>query len=146
MNGINFKANSSNGPEIEVNSVIKESVWNMGFAFQYKNPPGTDAILIRLMVPSDLNITKDVKLKLWLYDSKENYPLILGSSPEYRVILNNVIIANHAKPKYRIDQFSLGNYEEISISNRLRAGSNTLIIAVDTENSVFLKLWKVEIH
>ena len=146
MNGVNFKSNSNNGPKIIKNDVVNENIWNMGFAFQYKNPPGTDAVLIRFKAPIDLNITKDIKLKIWLYGSKEKYPLVLGANAEYRVILNNVIIAKHVKPKYSIDQFSKRNYEEISISNHLRAGSNTLIIAVDTDNTLFLKLWKVEIQ
>ncbi|KAA3615031.1 MAG: PEGA domain-containing protein [Calditrichaeota bacterium] len=146
MNGINFKVNSGNGPDFEADEIIGEKVWNMGFAFQYKNPPGTDAVLIRFNTPSDMNITKDVKLKLWLYESKSKYPLVLGSRAEYRVILNNVIIANHVKPKFTMDQFSSSNYEEISISEHLRAGGNVLIIAVDTDNAVFLKFWKAEIR
>ncbi len=146
MTGVNFKANSSNGPDVVPNKIINENVWNMGFAFQYKNPPGNDAILIRFRTPADLNITKDIKLKLWLYDSKEKYPLILGSKAEYRIVLNNVIIADHIKPKYNVDQFAGDKYDEFSISQHLRAGTNVLIISVTADNARFLKFWKAEIH
>jgi PEGA domain len=146
MTGTNFKANSSNGPDVVSNKIINENVWNMGFAFQYKNPPGNDAILIRFRTPVDLNITKDIKLKLWIYDSKEKYPLILGSKAEYRIVLNNVIIADHVKPKYHIMDFAEGKYDEVSISQHLRAGTNVLIISVTADNARFLKFWKAEIN
>ena len=71
LKGINFKTNSINGPDIITNSFINKDVWNLGFAFQYKSPPGNDAIFIRFEVPNDLHLTNDILLRLWIYSTEE---------------------------------------------------------------------------
>jgi len=146
MSGVNFKANSANGPEVVVNKAINENIWEMGFAFQYKNPPGSDAVFIRFQAPSDLNVTEEIKLKLWLYSTNEDYPLVIGGKPEYKVIFNNIIIVNGATPKYTIDQISENNFEEIPLSKHLKSGINSIIISTGSDNSRFMEFWKAEIR
>lgn len=146
MSGINFKANSSNGPDIVLNKTINQNVWEMGFAFQYKNPPGSDAIFIRFQAPKDLNITDGVNLRLWMYSKDENYPLVISGKSEYKVIFNNVIILEKKTPTFKLSQISENNFEEIPLSRYIKSGINTLIISTDTDNSQFMEFWKAEIH
>jgi len=146
MSGINFRANSSNGPEVLVNKTINENVWEMGFAFQYKNPPGSDAVFIRFQAPADLNVTKEINLKLWIYSTDENYPLVIGGDAKYRVIFNNVAIVDGKSPRYSLNQISEKNHEEISLSPYIKSGINTLIISTASDNSRFMEFWKAEIN
>jgi PEGA domain len=145
MSGVNFKANSSNGPELVLNKSINENVWQIGFAFQYQNPPGSDAIFVRFQAPNDLNVTEDIHLKLWIYSTNDDYPLVIGGKAEYQVIFNNVIIVNGKTPKYTMSQISENNYEVFSLSSHIKSGVNTLIIAASPENSRFMQFWKAEI-
>ena len=146
MSGVNFKANSTNGPEVVVNRKINENVWEMGFAFQYKNPPGSDAIFVRFQAPRDLNITEEVKLRLWIYSTDEDYPLVIGGNAGYKVVFNNVAIVDGKAPRYTVEQISQENFEEITLTQYLKSGINTLIISTATDNSRFMQFWKAEIN
>jgi len=146
LKGINFKANSTIGPEIITNDVINNNVWNMGFAFQYKSPPGSDAIYVRFDLPYDLNITNDINLKLWIYKTDDSYPLAIGSESIYTIVFNNRIIVNGKTPRYDISQISEKNYEEISIANSIKPGVNILIVACSPKNTQFMDLWKLIIN
>lgn len=146
LNGINFKANSTNGPEILLNNKVNENVWHMGFAFQYKNPPGSDALYIRFELPNDLNISNDTKLKLWLYQSNENYPLVISGKSGYMVAINNKIIVENKQPDNNISQISEDKFEEINVAGYLKSGINNLIISCTPENSRFMHLWKIVIN
>lgn len=146
LKGINFKANSTNGPEIITNKTVNESVWNLGFAFQYKNPPGSDAIYVRFEVPSDLNIADDVKLKMWLYKTDDKYPLAISNTSEYMVVFNNRVIVESRSPRYNLSEISEQNYEEVSITNLVKPGVNILIIAAGPNNTKFLNLWKLVVN
>ncbi len=145
LKGINFKANSINGPDLITNDIINQDIWNLGFAFQYKNPPGSDAIYVRFEVPNDLNISNDIKLKLWLYKTDQDYPLAISSISEYMVVFNNRIILDKKTPRYNISQISENNYEEISIANYIKPGNNILLISCTPNNTQFLNLWKIVI-
>lgn len=146
MTGVNFKQDNTNGPEQIKSALNAKSAWKMGFAFSYRNPPGNDAIVMRFIAPDDLNILNDVKLKLWLYELKENYPLVVGGKARFKVILNNSIIVDNKAPKHSYKTFSPGNFEAISIGARLKPGFNTLIISVADENTRFMELQKIVIE
>jgi hypothetical protein len=146
LSGINFKANATNGPDVILNPTINENVWNLGFAFQYRNPPGNDAIFIRFELPNDFVVSDDVKLKLWLYGTNNNYPLIIGGKSEYLLAMNNRIIFDNKTPRNNISQISANNFEEYSIKDFLKPGVNNLIISCTSNNTRFMHLWKIIIR
>lgn len=146
LSGTLFKESGSNKPEVVNDEKSGHSVWNMGYAFQYKNPPGMDAVLIRFQAPTDLFLLDDKKLKLWLYATDENYPLVLSGKAEFTVILNNSVIAESQKPRYKSDQIAENRYEEIDVSSQLKPGYNSLIISAGKNNTRFMQLWKIAIE
>ncbi|MCB9058147.1 MAG: PEGA domain-containing protein [Calditrichae bacterium] len=146
LSGTLFKESGSNKPDVVVDEKSGHSLWNIGYAFQYKNPPGMDAVLIRFQAPADLFLLDDKNLKLWLYATDENYPLVLSGKAEYTVILNNTVIAESKKPHFNIGQIAENRYEEMNISSQLKPGFNSLIISAGKNNTRFMQLWKIAIE
>ncbi len=146
VKGIEFKRSTENAPEvIEMPNGLGRA-WQMGFAFQYRNPPGSDALELYFQVPSPLNITKDIVLKLWIYNSREKYPLVIGGKARYRVILNNSVVRDHITVKNDLAAAGENAYETVTLSRYLKPGLNKLIIATADDNTVFLNLWKAAIR
>jgi len=142
LTGTTFKSSQENGPEL----LDDRSAWKIGYAFQYQNPPGSDALMIRFRAPQDLTLTNRVELKLEIYGTNENYPLVLGGKTRYRVILNNTVIADQKEPRYSVKEAAAGRYETYTITNNLKPGYNTLIIAAAQGNSAFMELHKIVIE
>ncbi len=146
VKGIEFKRSTENAPEVVDMPNGLGKAWKMGFAFQYRNPPGSDALELYFQVPSPLNITRDVVLKLWLYNSKEKYPLVIGGKARYRVVLNNSVVRDHLTVKNDISAAGDNAYETVVLSRYLKPGLNKLIIATAEDNTLFLNLWKAAIR
>ena len=144
--GIEFNRSTSNGPDVIDMPGGLGKAWHMGFAFQYRNPPGSDALAIYFYVPSPMTITRDIKLKLWLYSTKESYPLVIGGKARYRVILNNSIVRDHFTVKNTLDKAGELRYETVTLSKYIKPGQNKLIISTADDNTVFWNLWKAALQ
>jgi len=146
LKGIQFITNSQAAPEIVKNNPAQQNVWLLNYAFQYSNPPGTDAVAFRFKLPDDLDYNQKIYLKLWIYQTKENYPLTLKGKSAYRVIINNSVYNANLSPKYPLAEISENIFERFEISQYLRRSYNTIIISASTEASAAIALWKVEIE
>lgn len=146
LNGVTFQESSSNKPDVVINEKNGRKVWNMGYAFPYKNPPGMDALLMRFQAPNDLFLLDDINLKLWIYNTDDNYPLVLSGKSQYRVILNNAVVTENRVPRYSINQIAENRFEQINISKFIKPGFNSLIISTGNDNTRFLQLWKVTVE
>jgi len=141
-----FKGSRDRGPEVVPGNGIQEKMWELGYAFEHRDPPGSNGVLIDFTIPNFLNVTKDIKLKLWIYDSGYEYPLVLSGDAEFRVVLNGTTIADNLVPKYNSYITTKNKFEEFFISGNLRVGNNTLIITSGENNTKFIHLWKVVIE
>ena len=146
MNGIQFKKSRLNAPEIIDNSDLNSKVWHMGFAFRHQNPPGKDAMAIYFRMPDELNLSKKIMLKLWVYRSKDKYPLVIGGTGSYQAILNNAFIATHKSVRYKTTEAGPEKFDAITLNRYLKPGLNVLLISVSDENSVFIDLQKIVIE
>ncbi len=146
MNGIEFKKSAINAPEIIDNSTLNQKVWHMGFAFRHQNPPGKDALAVYFRMPDELNLAQNITLKLWIYRSGDKYPLVIGGTSSYQVILNNAIVAARKKVVLKAAETSPRKYDAIPINRYLKPGLNVLLLSVSDENSVFIDLQKIVIE
>jgi hypothetical protein len=143
-NGI-FVRSKSPGPDIiEINDG-ESSAWSLGYAYQYRNPPGSDAIEFNFNIPANIDLSSPVKMRLYIYNSGKNYPLAVGGTPAYTILINNQVYKKNIVVKNKMSELSNYKYEEYLINHMLRRGYNKIRISTNDNTSAFLTLWKVVI-
>ncbi len=138
-----FVRSDSPGPDI-INVKNGESkAWSLGYAYQYRNPPGSDAIEFSFNIPANLDISSPVILRLYIYNSGKNYPLAVGGTPSYTILINNQLYKKNVIAVNKESELSNIKYEEYAINHLLRRGYNKIRISTNENTSAFLTLWKV---
>jgi hypothetical protein len=146
LEGISYKASSQVGPEIRKNETVDADIWYLNYAYQYRNPPGSDAVTFRFRLPETLEITKTINLKLWIYRTGDNYPLTLKGRSAYRIIINKGIVVSSSVPENDVRRISEERYEEIPINEFLKSGYNTVTVSTAPDASAAVVLWKVSVE
>ncbi len=141
-----FQASNQTGPDVTGNATIGEEIWNLGLAFGYRNPPGSDALLFIFSIPENVDLSESIWLKIWAYNTKDYYPLVVKGESAYRIQVNNYKFRNEVRPKYELDQIAPDHYEQFDISNVLQHGRNVILIATTEDATAHLALWKVAIE
>jgi len=140
-----FRTGSQAGPEIKNTGSGGRKYWNMGYAFQYRNPPGRDALDLNFFLPANIDLSQPIMLKVWAYQTKDNYPLVIKGTSSYSIEINRTKFRNKVKPKYSLDKISSENFDRYQINAYLRSGYNKILIASSKNNSAHTAVWKVEI-
>ncbi len=146
LNDERFHSGTDAGPEIRLNETINEKVWMLGYAFQYRNPPGRDIIMFDFMVPVNLDLSIPLKMKLWIYQSKDLYPLILKGNPVYSLSVNRFIVKKQVLPTYKENEISEAHYDSFEINELLEPGFNRIRIATTLSTTAHVMLWKIAIE
>ena len=60
-----FTSDPKNGPEISTMDETGRTIWKLGYAFKYRNPPESDAILFRFQIPKKINLKKFIIRKIY---------------------------------------------------------------------------------
>jgi hypothetical protein len=141
-----FFSDPTNGPEIIKSEELAEKVWSLAYAFAYRNPPENDAIVFTFNVPSSIDLSQNLWLKMWGYKTEENYPMEFNDIQEIRISINNRMIQKDYTPRYSIDQASESKFERFRINNLLRPGTNRLQISTGPVNTTYFALWKISIE
>ena len=140
-----FQASNQTGPEVVMNNTIGQNIWKLGLAFDYRNPPGSDALMFVFNIPDRVNLSESVTLKIWGYSTRDNYPLVVKGETLYRIGINNYKFRNEVKPTYSIDQIGNDHYDKFEISNVLKHGRNVIMIATTEDASAHFALWKISV-
>jgi len=146
LEGLNFKNSVEYGPEIQQDKILNVAAWLLGFAFQYRNPPGKDALLLSFQVPENLNLQEDIHLKLWIYSTGLNYPLAIKGKSYYQIYLNGVKFREEILPGHSQAQAGETAFDSFIINNVLRRGSNRILISTTDQTTAHLVLWKVVVE
>ena len=141
-----FHSDPNNGPETIKSEKLNRLVWQLGYAFKYRNPPECDAILFRFNVPREVNLKEKIFLKLFGYKTKERYPLSISNNSRIQIIINNKVVKNRYEPVYMISEAADSVFEQIEVNTDLQHGNNTIRIATNENNSVYFLLWKILIE
>jgi hypothetical protein len=141
-----FQSDPNNAPELVFLDQFSEQVWILGYAFAYRNPPENDAIEFTFNIPTSIDLSNNMWLKMWGYRTDENYPLEFTSISEIRISVNNRVIQDDLTAKYTLDQAGESNYEQFRINNLIRHGRNRLRISTSAVNTVYFALWKISIE
>jgi len=141
-----FRQSIKVGPEIKENSAIQGKVWSLGFAFQYRNPPGQDALIFNFNIPNNVDLTEPLYLKVYGYQSRDDYPLVIKGKAYYRIDVNNMKLRKEILPKYKEEQIGEERYDAFLINEFLHPGFNRIMIATTKSTTARLTLWKVVIQ
>jgi len=146
LNDDRFRQSIKVGPEIKQNAAINGKVWSLGFAFQYRNPPGQDALILNFNIPDNVDLTEPLHLKIYGYQSHDDYPLVIKGKAYYRIDINNMKLRKEVLPKYTEDQIGEDHYDAFLINEFLHPGFNRIMIATTKRTTARLTLWKVVIQ
>jgi hypothetical protein len=146
LEGVKFKQSKQNGPETKFEQIVNGNIWELGYAFQYRNPPGCDAIAINFNIPKNFDLSGKIKLKIWCYKTKSNYPLAIKGNSYYQVIINNYKFRKEVLPKNSKENMSKSRYDEFVVNEYLKVGFNRIIIATTESTSAHLALWKIAVE
>ena len=146
LNDNQFRQSSKTGPEVRQNEKVKEKVWMLGFAFQFRNPPGQDAMIINFFVPKNMDLSLPLNLKLWAYQSNDLYPLMMRAGSNFSIDVNQKKFRKNILPSFSENEIAPGNYQNFQINELLRPGYNQIMLYTTTSTSSHLMLWKVKIE
>jgi hypothetical protein len=141
-----FHSDPSNGPEIIISEEIGEKIWILAYAFAYRNPPENDAIVFTFDIPSSMDLSQNLWLKMWGYRTEDNYPMEFNSISEIRISINNRMIQKDYTPRYSLEEASESKFERFRINNLVRFGKNRLEISTGPVNTIYFALWKISIE
>ena len=141
-----FHSDPNNGPEIIISEEIGEKVWVLAYAFAYRNPPENDAVVFTFDVPSTIDLSHNLWLKMWGYTTEENYPMEFNSISEIRISINNRMIQRDYTPRYSLEEAGESKLERFRINNLVRHGKNRLQISTGPVNTTYFALWKISIE
>ncbi len=140
-----FHQSNEAGPETELNKSINEKVWKLGYAFQYRNPPGQDALLLNIFIPANLDLSQPLALKLWIYKTQDLYPLILKAGSYYSVNINQYVLRKKILPGHSEKEIGADNYDSFMINKYLHPGNNQILIKTVPSTKSYVTLWKVAV-
>jgi len=141
-----FHSDPGNGPEIVVSDEIGEKIWVLAYAFAYRNPPENDAVVFTFDIPSSIDLSQNLWLKMWGYRTDENYPMEFNSISEIRISINNRMIQKDYTPRYSVEEAGESKFERFRINNLVRHGKNRLQISTGPVNTIYFALWKISIE
>ncbi len=146
FNNFNLIVDNENGPELKSNKSINEQIWYLGYTFQYRNPPGSDALLFEFTIPPNFDLSQPLNLKVWIYQSGNNYPIVVRGKAYYQIIVNGNTFRERVLPKYSIKEISENHFEKFPINEYLRLGKNRIFISTTDNTSEEVALWKIAIN
>ncbi|MEJ2055522.1 MAG: PEGA domain-containing protein, partial [Calditrichaceae bacterium] len=146
FNNSNLIADSDNGPELKSVNGFDHKVWYLGYTFQYRNPPGSDALEFEFTVPSNIDLSQPLYLKVWGYRSGTNYPIVMRGNAYYQIIVNGNTLREKILPKYSLKEIGEDHFDTFRINDYLRHGMNKIFISTTDDTSEELALWKVSIR
>ena len=146
FNNFDLIADSENGPEIKTMENKNDQVWYLGYTFQYRNPPGNDALVFDFTIPQQIDLSQSIDLKVWGYRSGSNYPIVVRGNAYYQIIVNGNTFREQVLPKYKIEEMNEDHFDKFTINEYLRSGSNRIFISTTNETSEDVALWKIAIQ
>lgn len=142
----NLITDDDNGPDLKLNKTINEQIWYLGYTFQYRNPPGSDALQFEFKIPANIDLTQPLNLKIWGYRSGNNYPIVVRGNAYYQIVVNGNTLRDRVLPKYGIKEISEDHFDSFPINEYLQIGKNTIFISTIESTSEEVALWKIAIQ
>ena len=133
------------GPDLHKLPVYNINVYEMGFAFARRNPPGNDFVEVVFDLPENFEKNKILYLTLRGLASNKNYLFNLTKMTDIAVEINGKGIASHHTPINNLDRDEPMGNDTWPISDFLNIGENRIIIRTTEDNKCYYYLHSIEI-
>lgn len=136
----------ANGPGKKFSSAINGVVWYLGYTFPYRNPAGSDAIGLEFNIPEHIDLSQPIRLKLWIYRTRSNYPLVVRGNSYYQILINGNTFRAQVLPQHGEDDMAENNYDVFVVNDYLRPGKNSILLSTIDNTTAEVALWKVALE
>jgi len=136
----------SNGPERKFSSKINADLWYLGYTFPYRNLAGSDAIGLEFSIPEHIDLSQPMRLKLWIYRTRSNYPLVVRGNSYYQILINGNTFRAQVLPQYSEDDMAEDRFDVFVVNDYLRPGENTILLSTTDNSTAEVALWKVALE
>ncbi len=139
-----FTASKDGAPRIVYVDEIKQFAWKFGYAFQYRNPKGSNAVKLSFKLPRNLKFEQKFTLQIVAGASQEKYPLTLSARSDVLIKFNNTILSYYYRPDIIEDS---GKLESTTwdLTPYIKSGQNVLEINTTDKNNIYYLLQRIEI-
>ncbi|RMG62335.1 MAG: PEGA domain-containing protein [Calditrichaeota bacterium] len=141
-----FAASAEAGPEVVYHPVLSDFVWKLGYAFQYRDPHGNDAVKVTFQLPQHIDYEQKFTLEIQAIATREPYPF---PSPrhqsEVQIRLNGQLLNPPYQPRFLEETNGL---ETVSwdVTRLVKPSNNSLVISVTDRNNQYFLLKRVLIY
>lgn len=134
------------GPDLKLQALVNQYVYELGYAFGRRNPPGSDYLELVFDLPDNFNKNKVLQLTLRGAGSDDTYLLNLSKQTDIAVEINGRMVADNYKPMNNINRDGTFGNDTWAISEFLRIGENRIMIRTTEVNKCYYYLHKIEIN
>jgi len=133
------------GPALQKLDAYNIYVYEMGYAFAHRNPPGGDFVEIVFDLPENFNQNKILYLTLRGLASNKNYLFNLTKSTDIAVEINGKVVVNHHTPINNLDRQEPLGGDSWPISDFLKMGENRILVRTTDDNKCYYYLHALEL-
>ncbi len=130
------------GPEIKYLEETHTFVWEMGYAFTNRNPPGQDVIEMTFDLPERFDGVKPLELRLYGYGSDKRFPFVASARSSFDVIVNDRVARQDIAPVSQLGKSAAG-FDAVPINSYLRPGKNSLRVQTSGSSRCYYYLYKI---
>ncbi len=141
-----FAASAQAGPEVIYHPVLSDFVWKLGYAFQYRDPHGNDAVKITFQLPQHIDYEQKFTLEIQAIATQEPYPFPSSTHhSEIQVRLNGKLLEPPYKPRFLEETNAL---ESVTwdVTQLVKPSNNSLVINVTSRNNQYFLLKRILIY
>ena len=134
------------GPELKIQPLLNQYVYELGYAFGRRNPPGSDYLELVFDLPDNFDKNKVLQLTLRGAGSDDTYLLNLSKQTSIAVEINGRLVANNYKPMNNISKDGTFGNDTWAVSEFMRIGENRVMVRTTDSNKCYYYLHKIEIN
>ena len=134
------------GPDIKKLPSYNIYVYEMGYAFARRNPPGSDFVEVIFDLPQNFERNKILYLSLRGLASDNNYLFNLTKVTDIAVEINGRTLITSYPPINNLDREEPLGRDSWPISDFLKIGENRIMIRTTEDNKCYYYLYSIEIN
>ncbi len=131
------------GPGIKHLDEVGAFVWEIGYAFSNRNPPGQDFVEIVFNLPQNWDGNKPLDLHLYGYGSNNKFPFALAGKSTIDVFVNARKIRENFQPTAKLSDKSSSGPDVLPVNSFLQQGENRIRIQASPSSRCFYYLQQI---
>ncbi|TKJ41853.1 hypothetical protein CEE37_04605 [candidate division LCP-89 bacterium B3_LCP] len=131
------------GPGIKYVDEIGAFVWEIGYAYSNRNPPGSDVIEINFDLPENWDGNKALELQIFGFASDKKYPFVISGQALVDVKVNDRQVVTAYHPAAIVGKSRIPDVNTLAVNSYLLSGKNQIQIQASGSSRCFFYLQKI---